>query len=85
MHVVPPDGHSSADPSAAPDVLRARVDALADEAWALRFSDRARAEALAREAMRLAEGAGYGVGVALALRTLGAQRYYFHSDYEGAL
>jgi glycolate oxidase len=23
--------------------------------------------------------------IALALRTLGAQRYYFHSDYEGAL
>ncbi|HEU0298785.1 MAG TPA: diguanylate cyclase [Longimicrobium sp.] len=85
MHVAPPDAHTSTGSSAAPDLARARVDALADEAWALRFSDRARAQALAREAVRLAEEAGYGVGVALALRTLGAQRYYFHSDYEGAL
>jgi diguanylate cyclase (GGDEF)-like protein len=85
MHVVLSGSSPSADPSAAPDVVRARVDALADEAWSLRFTDRARAESLAHEAMRLAEGEEYGVGVALALRTLGAQRYYFHSDYEGAL
>ncbi|WP_420129163.1 diguanylate cyclase [Longimicrobium sp.] len=65
--------------------LRARVDALVDEAWLLRFTDRARAEALAREAMALAEPDDYKAGIALALRTLGSQRYYFHSDYEGAL
>jgi diguanylate cyclase (GGDEF)-like protein len=65
--------------------LRARVDALADEAWQLRFTDRARAEAAAREALALAEADGYKAGIALALRTLGTQRYYFHSDYDGAL
>src|SRR5829696_1760544 len=64
---------------------RRRVDALADQAWVLRFTDRSRAESLAREAMALAEAEDYKAGIALALRTLGAQRYYFNSDYEGAL
>jgi diguanylate cyclase (GGDEF)-like protein len=64
---------------------RARVDALADEAWSIRFTDRDRADALAREALELAEAQGYGVGIALALRTLSVQRNYFASDHEGAL
>jgi diguanylate cyclase (GGDEF)-like protein len=65
--------------------VRARVDALVDEAWIIRFTDRDRAEAQAREALELAEAHDYLAGMGLALRTLGTQRYYFHSDYEGAL
>jgi len=65
--------------------LRARVDRLNDEAWALRSSDQDRALALAEEALRLANAAGYPVGEALALRTRGRQRSYFRSDYDGAL
>jgi diguanylate cyclase (GGDEF)-like protein len=65
--------------------LRARVDALNDAAWPVRFTDRERAETLARQALELAESAEYPVGMALALRTLGVQRYYFHSDYGGGL
>jgi diguanylate cyclase (GGDEF)-like protein len=64
---------------------RERIDALNDEAWRLRFTDRERADALAREARGLAEAAEYGAGIALALRTLAVHRYYFASDYEGAL
>ncbi|HEY0018280.1 MAG TPA: diguanylate cyclase [Longimicrobium sp.] len=64
---------------------RARVDALADEAWSIRLTDRERANSLACQALELAEVEGYGVGIALALRTLGVQRNYFVSDYEGAL
>ncbi|HEX6039009.1 diguanylate cyclase [Longimicrobium sp.] len=72
-------------PVSAADVeARARIDALADEAWPLRFSDQARAAALAGEALRLAQAADYPVGVALALRTLGAQQFYFQSDLTGA-
>jgi diguanylate cyclase (GGDEF)-like protein len=67
------------------DSARERIDALNDEAWRLRFTERERAEALANEALALAEAEGYAVGTALALRTLGVQRYYFDSDYEGAL
>src|SRR5688500_13594864 len=80
------DDVPSIDPStpSAADV-RARVDSLVDEAWIIRFTDRARAEALARQALELAEGCDYLAGMGLALRTLGTQRYYFHSDYEGAL
>lgn len=66
------------------DALRVRIDALADEAWPIRFSERARAESLAREALRLAETAEYPAGVALAVRTLAAQQFYFHSDYDPA-
>jgi diguanylate cyclase (GGDEF)-like protein len=65
--------------------VRDRVDALDDQAWSIRFTDRERADSLAREALRLAEAEGYGVGIALALRTLGVHRNYFSSDYEGAL
>jgi diguanylate cyclase (GGDEF)-like protein len=65
--------------------LRARIDALNDDAWPIRFSDRERAETLAREALGLAEAAEYPAGIALALRTLGVQRQHFKSDYEGAL
>jgi tetratricopeptide (TPR) repeat protein len=79
-----PDRSTESTHPPAADV-RARVDALADEAWVLRFTDRARAESLAREAMALAEVEDYKAGIAFALRTLGSQRYYFHSDYEGAL
>jgi diguanylate cyclase (GGDEF)-like protein len=64
---------------------RERIDALNDEAWRLRFTDRERADALAREARGLAEAAEYGAGIALALRTLGVQRNYFASDHAGAL
>jgi diguanylate cyclase (GGDEF)-like protein len=64
---------------------REHIDALNDEAWRLRLTERDRAEALAREALVLAEAEGYLVGIALALRTLGVQRQYFVSDYEGAL
>ncbi|HEU0298786.1 MAG TPA: tetratricopeptide repeat protein, partial [Longimicrobium sp.] len=64
---------------------RARIDALNDEAWPVRLSDRERAAQLAREALALAEEAEYPVGIALALRTLGVQRYYFHSDYDGGM
>jgi diguanylate cyclase (GGDEF)-like protein len=64
--------------------LRARIDALADEAWPIRFSERARSAALAEEALRLAEAADYPMGVVLALRTLASQQFYFHSDYDGA-
>jgi diguanylate cyclase (GGDEF)-like protein len=73
-------------PLASPDdsPLRERIDALADEAWPIRLSEQERATALAEEAMRLAEAAGYPVGIALALRTLASQQFYFHSDYEGA-
>ena len=74
----------SLEPSTTAGVL-ARVDALVDEAWIIRFTDRERAEGLAREALELAEAHDYPAGTALALRTLGTQRYYFHSDYEGAL
>jgi diguanylate cyclase (GGDEF)-like protein len=70
---------------APPAEVRARVDALADEAWIARFTDRERAGTLAREALELAQAHGYTSGMGLALRTLGTQRYYFHSDYEGAL
>ena len=66
------------------DAVRARIDVLADEAWPIRSSDPARARSLAREALRLAEAACYPVGIALALRTLGVQQFYLHSDYEGA-
>ena len=76
----------SAGPPPAPDAnSRARVEALADEAWSIRFTDRERADLLAREALALAEAQGYGVGIALSLRTLGVHRHYFESDYEGAL
>jgi diguanylate cyclase (GGDEF)-like protein len=78
------DRFTESIPSPAAEI-RERVDALADEAWIARFTDRERAEALAREALELAEAHGYHAGVGLALRTLGSQRYYFHSDYEGAL
>jgi diguanylate cyclase (GGDEF)-like protein len=79
-------GVLAGSPPPAPDAnSRSRVDALADEAWSIRFTDRDRADALAREALALAEAEGYGVGIALALRTLGVHRYYFGSDYEGAL
>jgi diguanylate cyclase (GGDEF)-like protein len=63
---------------------RARIDALNDEAWPVRFTDRARAESLASEALALAEAEDYPLGIALALRTLGVQRNYFASDHEGA-
>jgi diguanylate cyclase (GGDEF)-like protein len=72
-------------PISAPGDLRARVDALNEEAWRLRFSDRGRAEALAHDAMALAEADGHAAGMALALRTLGVQSYYFRSDLDGAL
>ena len=65
--------------------LRARIDALNDEAWPLRFVDQARARGLATQALELAESVDYPVGVALALRTLAAQDHYFHADYDGAL
>jgi diguanylate cyclase (GGDEF)-like protein len=68
-----------------PGSLRGRIDALNDEAWRLRFTDRERADALAREARDLAEAAEYTAGVALVLRTLGVQRNYFVSDHAGAL
>ena len=64
--------------------LRAHIDALADEAWPIRFSERDRAAALADEALRLARAADYPAGVALALRTLASQQFYFHSEYEAA-
>jgi diguanylate cyclase (GGDEF)-like protein len=67
------------------EATRDRIDALNDEAWPLRFTDRERAEALAREALDLAEANEYLVGIALALRTLGVQQYYFASDFESAL
>ncbi|HLM69325.1 MAG TPA: tetratricopeptide repeat protein, partial [Longimicrobium sp.] len=70
--------------ASAGDALCARINALADEAWPIRSSDHARAESLAREALRQAEAADYPVGIALALRTLAFQQFYFHSDYEGA-
>jgi diguanylate cyclase (GGDEF)-like protein len=80
------DAAPSIDPSTQPAAhVRARVDSLVDEAWIIRFTDRERAEALAREALELAEAHEYMAGMGLALRTLGTQRYYFHSDYEGAL
>src|SRR5688500_3654488 len=63
---------------------RERIDALNDEAWSNRFTARGHAESLAREALELAEADPYPTGMALALRTLGTQRYYFDSDYEGA-
>ncbi|HEU4883105.1 MAG TPA: diguanylate cyclase [Longimicrobium sp.] len=76
----------AATPAASPsEAARARIDALNDEAWPLRFTERERAEALANEALDLAEAEGHIVGRALALRTLGVQRYYFRSDFEGAL
>jgi diguanylate cyclase (GGDEF)-like protein len=79
-------GVFAGSPPSAPDAnSRARVDALADEAWSIRFTDRDRADALARQALELAEAQGYGVGIALALRTLGVHRNYFASDHEGAL
>jgi len=68
-----------------PEGVRARIDALADEAWSIRLTGRERAEALAREALELAEAEEYPLGVALALRTLGVQRNYFASDHAGAL
>ncbi|HST58290.1 MAG TPA: diguanylate cyclase [Longimicrobium sp.] len=77
-------------PSATPpavvldDALRSRIDALADEAWPIRFTDHVAAEALANEALRLAEAANYPRGIALALRTLGSQRFYVHSDFDDA-
>jgi diguanylate cyclase (GGDEF)-like protein len=76
----------SATPSAVvlDDTLRSRIDALADEAWPIRSSEHTRAESLATEALRLAEAAGYPVGIALALRTLAVQQFYFRSDYDGA-
>jgi diguanylate cyclase (GGDEF)-like protein len=70
------------DPSSHIEV-RARIDALNDEAWPIRFTDRERSEKLAREALELADAAEYPVGIALAVRTLGVQRYYFRSDYDG--
>jgi diguanylate cyclase (GGDEF)-like protein len=68
-----------------PGDLRQRIDALNDEAWRLRFSDHGRAEALAHDALSMAEADGYAAGMALSLRTLGVQSYYFRSDFDGAL
>jgi diguanylate cyclase (GGDEF)-like protein len=67
------------------EATRERIDALNDEAWSSRFTSRAHAETLAREALERAEADQYFTGMALALRTLGVQRQYFQSDYEGAL
>jgi diguanylate cyclase (GGDEF)-like protein len=61
------------------------VDALNERAWAVRSADAAQSGALAQEALELAEAAGDTIGTALALRTLGFNRYLAHSDYEGAL
>jgi diguanylate cyclase (GGDEF)-like protein len=72
-------------PASPSEATRERIDALNDEAWSCRFSDRTRAESLAREALELAEADQYLTGMALALRTLGVQRNYFASDHEGAL
>jgi diguanylate cyclase (GGDEF)-like protein len=66
------------------DLVRQRIDALAEEAWRLHLSDQTRAAALADEALRLAEAADYPVGIALASRTLAYHQFYFHSDYDGA-
>jgi diguanylate cyclase (GGDEF)-like protein len=87
MLVEPNESGVLADsPPPAPEAnSRSRADALADEAWSIRLTDRERADSLARQALELAEAEGYGVGIALALRTLGVQRNYFASDYEGAL
>jgi diguanylate cyclase (GGDEF)-like protein len=75
----------SAIPAASPsEATRERIDALNDEAWSLRFTDRERAESLVTLALTLAEAEDYKVGIALALRTLGVQRNYFASDHEGA-
>ncbi|WP_420129164.1 diguanylate cyclase [Longimicrobium sp.] len=72
-------------PASSPsEATRERIDALNDAAWPLRFTDRARAEALASQALELAEAEDYKAGIALALRTLGVQRNYFASDHEGA-
>ena len=75
-----------AAPLGSPDdlALRARIDALADEAWPIRFSEQERAAALAEEALRLAEAADYSAGIALAMRTLASQQFYLHSDFNGA-
>src|SRR5688572_13368305 len=78
----PPPIHAPDPPGGDP---RGRVDALNDAAWPLRFSDQARAQALAGEALERAEAAGYPAGIALALRTLAAQAHYFQADYDGAL
>jgi diguanylate cyclase (GGDEF)-like protein len=66
------------------DDVRARIDALNEQAWPIRFSDDVRAESLAREALRLAEAVDDRVGIALALRTLAAQQFYIRSDYDRA-
>ena len=65
--------------------MRARIDTLNEDAWAARFREHERADALAREALALAEGCGYGAGIALALRTLAVHDYHFHAEYERAL
>jgi diguanylate cyclase (GGDEF)-like protein len=64
--------------------VRVRIDALNDEAWSIRFRQPERSEALAGEALALAEASGYPLGVVLGLRTLGAQQTCLHSNYGGA-
>jgi diguanylate cyclase (GGDEF)-like protein len=66
------------------NALRARIDALADEAWHIRSSEQERSATLANEALRLAEAADYPVGVALALRAVAHHEFYFHSDFDRA-
>ena len=54
----------------APEDAQARVDALVELAWALRFADRERAKRLATEARELSRSIGYKLGQARAARTL---------------
>ncbi|HEY0021905.1 MAG TPA: diguanylate cyclase [Longimicrobium sp.] len=65
--------------------LRARVDRLNDEAWALRHVRPERAQVLLAEALRLSADGAYAPGAALALRTRGQIRYYTGSDYDGGM
>jgi diguanylate cyclase (GGDEF)-like protein len=64
--------------------VRARIDALNDEAWPIRFTVQDRAAELAHAALLLGEESEYALGIAMALRTLATQQFYFRSDYEGA-